>query len=160
MALIFDNFFDATVTGSSSSAAFQAAVTSVENFLTSQLTTFDSADVTLRINWRFATSDYNGNAFGSNTLANNVFLNNVVTNYADIRAALLARVDSNDSNPGDDAAFTGALPAGDPGVASPGGNTVRWLVSRGQAKLLGIGGVAADAGNAQTDPDTGVTLNS
>jgi hypothetical protein len=160
MALIFDNFFDATVTGNANSAAFQAAVTTVENFLSAQLTTFGAnSDVTLRINWRFATTDFNNNPFGSNTLANNVFLNNVVTNYNDIRAALLARVDSNDANPGDDAAFTGALPAADPAVADA-GNTVRWLVSRGQAKLLGLGGVAADAGNAQTDPDTGVTLNS
>ncbi len=160
MALIFDNFFDATVTSNASSAAFQAAVGAVENFLSSELTTFGAnSDVTLRINWRFATTDYNGNAFGPNTLANNVFLNNGTFSYTDIRNALLARVDSNDANPGDDAAFTGALPATDPGVAAA-GNTVRWILSRGQEKLLGLGGVAADAGNAQTDPDTGVTLNS
>jgi hypothetical protein len=74
MALIFDNFFDSTVTSSANSAAFQAAVNAVENFLTSQLTTFGAnSDVTLRINWRFATTDYKGNAFGPNTLANNVF---------------------------------------------------------------------------------------
>ena len=160
MALIFDNFFDSTVTGNANSAAFQAAVTAVENFLSSELTTFGAgSDVTLRINWRFATTDYNGNAFGSNTLANNVFLNNGTFSYTDIRNALLARVDSNDANPGDDAAFTGALPATDPGTAAA-GNTVRWILSRGQEKLLGLGGIAADAGNAQTDPDTGVTLNS
>ena len=160
MALIFDNYFDSTVTSNANSAAFQAAVNAVETFLSSQLTTFGAgSDVTLRINWRFATSDYNGNAFGSNTLANNVFLNNGTFSYTDIRNALLARVDSNDANPGDDAAFTGALPATDPGVAAA-GNTVRWILSRGQEKLLGLGGIAADAGNAQTDPDTGVTLNS
>src|SRR3954453_16182194 len=117
MALIFDNFFDATVTGNANSAAFQAAVATVENFLTAELTTFDATGVTLRINWRFAGTDYNGKTFGANTLANNVFLNNVVSNYDDIRAALLARVDSNDANPGNDAAFTGALPAADPAVA-------------------------------------------
>ena len=160
MALIFDNFFDLTVTSNANSAAFQAAVNAVETFLSSQLTTFGAgSDVTLRINWRFATTDYNGNAFAANTLANNVFLNNGTSSYTDIRNALLARVDSNDANPGDDAAFTGALPATDPAVAAA-GNTVRWILSRGQEKLLGLGGIAADAGNAQTDPDTGVTLNS
>jgi VCBS repeat-containing protein len=160
MALIFDNFFDATVTGNANSAAYQAAVLAVENFLSAQLTTFGAgSDVTLRINWRFATTDYNGNAFGPGTLANNVFLNTAVVNYSDIRNALLARVDSNDANPGDDAAFTGALPVADPGVATT-GNTVHWVVSRGEEKLLGLNGVAADAGNAQTDPDTGATLNS
>ena len=130
MALIFDNFFDSTVTSSANSAAFQAAVNAVENFLTSQLTTFGAnSDVTLRINWRFATTDYKGNAFGPNTLANNVFLDTDTFSYTDIRNALLARVDSNDANPGDDAAFTGALPATDPGVATA-GNTVLWTLSR------------------------------
>jgi VCBS repeat-containing protein len=160
MALIFDNFFDSTVTSNANSAAFQAAVNAVENFLTSQLTTFGAnSDVTLRINWRFATTDYNGKPFLATTLANNVFLNNGTASYTDIRNALLARVDSNDANPGDDTAFTGALPVTDPGIATT-GNTVRWILSRGQEKLLGLGGVAADAGNAQTDPDTGATLNS
>jgi hypothetical protein len=160
MALIFDNFYDVTVTSSANSAAFQAAVTAVESFLSAELTTFGAnSDVTLRINWRFDTKDYNGNAFAPNTLANNVFLNNAVVSYADIRNALLARVDSNDANPGDDAAFTGALPMSDPGVATT-GNTVHWILFRAQEKLLGIGGIARDAGNAQTDPDTGVTLNS
>src|SRR5262249_41861875 len=102
----------------------------------------------------------NGAAFKAGTLANNVFLNNGNTTYADIRNALLARVDSNDANPGDDAAFTGALPANDPAVASPNTNTIQRFVSRGQQKLLALNGVAGDAGNAQTDPDTGITLNS
>jgi hypothetical protein len=160
MALIFDNFFDATVTTNANSAAFQAAAVAVENFLSAQLTTIGAnSDVTLRINWRFATTDYQGNALPATALANNVFLNNGVATYAQIVAALNARVDSNDANPGDDAAFTGAFPAADPAVASPATNTTQWFVSRGQEKLLGLNGVARDAGNAQTDPDTGVTLN-
>jgi hypothetical protein len=160
MALLWENFYQTDVTNNPNSAAFQAAVTAVENFLSSQLTTFGpNSDVTLRINWRFDTTDYNGTAFQPGTLANNVFLNQGTTTYADIRNALLARVDSNDSNPGDDAAFTGALPVNDPAVATT-GNTVQWIVFRGQEKLLGLNNVARDAGNAQTDPDTGITLNS
>ena len=50
MTLKFDNNFDATVTSSSSSAAYQSAeVLGVENFLSSQLTTL-GGDVTLKIN--------------------------------------------------------------------------------------------------------------
>src|SRR5262249_21374623 len=66
----------------------------------------------------------------------------------------------NNANPGDDKAFTDALPAADPAVASPNTNTIQWFVTRGQEKLLGLNGVARDAGNANTDPDTGITLNS
>src|SRR6476620_5712626 len=111
MALLFENNFDSTVTSSSSSTAYQNAVTAVETFLSAQLTTFyPTADVTLKINWRFDTVDANGKAFGPNTLANNIFGSNLVeVSYSDIRNALLAHVDSNDSNPGDDAAFTAAL---------------------------------------------------
>ena len=86
------------------------------------------------------------------------FLDTDTFSYTDIRNALLARVDSNDANPGDDAAFTGALPATDPRGHSRKHRPLD--LSRGQEKLLGLGGVAADAGNAQTDPDTGITLNS
>jgi len=163
MALLFENNFDSTVTSSSSSTAYQNAVTAVETFLSAQLTTFDpTADVTLKINWRFDTVDANGKAFGPNTLANNIFGSNLVeVSYSDIRNALLAHVDSNDSNPGDDAAFTTALPVADPAVNSnPGTNTTHWWVTRGQEKLLGINGVAGDAGDAASDPDTSVTLNS
>src|SRR5262249_23162340 len=159
MALFFDNFFQSDVTSSKVSKAYQGTVTAVENFLSSQLTTFGAnSDVTMRINWRYDTTDYNGGPL-NDSLASNVFPNIYTASYTDIRNALLARVDSNDANPGDDAAFTGALPATDPGIATA-GNTVRWNLSRGQEKLLGLGGIAADAGNAQTDPDTGITLNS
>src|SRR4051812_35473763 len=100
MALIFDNNFDSTVTSSSSSQAYQDAVAAVENFLSAQLTTFGAGDVTLKINWRFDTVDANGNSFSPTTLANNIFGNNLVeVSYANIRNALLAHVDSNDSNP-------------------------------------------------------------
>src|SRR5262249_42174155 len=117
--------------------------------------------VTLKINWRFDTKDANGKAFGPNTLANNIFGNNLVeVSYTAIRNALLAHVDSNDSNPGDDAAFTNALPVADPAVANPSTNTTHWWVTRGQEKLLGLNGVAGDAGDAASDPDTSVTLNS
>ena len=161
MTLKFENNFDSTVTSSANSAAYQSAVLGVENFLTSELTTI-GGDVTLKIDWRYDTKDGNGNGFGPNTLANNIFGNNLAeVSYSDIRTALLAHVDSNDSDPGDDAAFTGALPATDPGFNSnPGTNTVHWWLSRGQEKLLGVGGVAGDAGNAASDPDTTVTLNS
>ena len=85
MTLKFENNFDSTVTSSSNSAAYQAAVLSVENFLTSQLTTV-GGDVTLKINWRYDTKDANGNPFGSNTLANNIFGNNLHEHsYADRR---------------------------------------------------------------------------
>jgi len=159
MTLKFENNFDSTVTSSSNSAAYQAAVLSVENFLTSQLTTV-GGDVTLKINWRYDTKDANGNPFGSNTLANNIFGNNLHEHsYADIRTALLSHVTSNDSNPGDDAAFTGALPASDPGFNSdPSNNTVHWWLSRGQEKVLGL--TSGDAGDAASDPDTSITLNS
>src|SRR5262245_49935922 len=160
MALIFDNFFQSDVTSSAVSQAYEDTVTAVESFLSSQLTTFGAnSDVTLRINWRYDTTDYNGNPFAATTLANNVFLNNGTTTYADIRNALIAPVDSNGANPGDDAAFTGALPVNDPAVATT-GNTIQWIVFRSQEKLLGLNGVARDAGNANTDPDTGITLNS
>jgi len=161
MALLFENNFDSTVTSSTSSTAYQNAVMAVETFLSDQLTTI-GGDVTLKINWRFDTVDANGNPFGPNTLANNIFGSNLVeVTYADIRNALLAHVDSNDSDPGDDAALTGALPVADPAVNSnPGTNTTHWWVTRGQEKLLGINGVAGDAGDAASDPDTSVTLNS
>jgi VCBS repeat-containing protein len=160
MALIFSNNFDTTVTTNASSQAYQDTVAAVENFLSAQLTTL-AGDVTLQINWRYDTQDANGKAFAPTTLANNIFGNTLVeVSYADLRNALLARVDSNDSNPGDDAAFTGALPVTDPAVANPGTDTVHWWVSRGQEKLLGLNGVAGDAGNAATDPDTSVTMNS
>src|SRR6478736_3919976 len=124
MSLIFENNFDSTVTSSSSSLAYQNAVVAVETFLSDQLTTI-GGDVTLMINWRFDTQDANGNPFGPNTLANNIFGNTLTeVSYTDIRNALLAHVDSNDSNPGDDAAFTGALPVADPAFNSnPGTNT-------------------------------------
>lgn len=159
MTLKFENNFDATVTSSSSSAAYQSAVFSVENFLSSQLTT-TGGDVTLKINWRYDTKDANGNPFSSNTLANNIFGNNLHEHsYTDIRNALLAHVTSNDSNPGDDAAFTSALPTSDPGFNSdPANNTVHWWLSRGQEKVLGL--TSGNAGDAASDPDTSVTLNS
>lgn len=161
MTLTFDNNFDSTVTTSANSTAYQNAVLAVENFLTSQLTTA-GGDVTLKIDWRYDTKDANGNGFSPNTLANNIFGNNLhEVSYSDLRNALLAHVDSNDSNPGDDAAFTAALPGTDPGFNSnPGTNTVHWWASRGQEKLLGLNGVAGDAGDAASDPDTTVTLNS
>ena len=139
MTLKFENNFNSTVTSSSNSAAYQSAVLGVENFLSSQLTTI-GGDVTLKINWRYDTKDANGNAFSPNTLANNIFGNNLhEVSYSDIRTALLSHVDSNNSDPGDDAAFTGALPATDPGFNSnPGTNTVHWWLSRGQEKLLGL----------------------
>jgi VCBS repeat-containing protein len=159
MTLKFDNNFDSTVTSSASSAAYMAAVASVENFLTSELTTV-GGDVTLKINWRFDTKDANGNAFSPTTLANNVFGNNLHEHtYAEIRTALLAHVTSNDSNPGDDAAFTGALPGSDPAFNSnPGTNSTHWWLSRGQEKVLGL--TSGTAGDAASDPDTSVTLNS
>lgn len=159
MTLSFENNFDSTVTSSSNSAAYQATVLAVENFLTSELTTV-GGDVTLKINWRYDTKDANGNPFSSNTLANNVFGNNLHEHsYSDIRTALLSHVTSNDSNPGDDAAFTAALPTSDPGFNSnPGTNTVHWWLSRGQEKVLGL--TSGTAGDAASDPDTSVTLNS
>ena len=161
MTLKFENNFDSTVTSSANSAAYQSAVLAVENFLSAQLTTL-GGDVTLKIDWRYDTKDANGNGFSPNTLANNIFGSNLhEVSYSDLRNALLGHVDSNDSNPGDDAAFTGALPVADPGFNSdPSNNTVHWWVSRGQEKLLGLHGVAGDAGDAASDPDTKVTLNS
>jgi VCBS repeat-containing protein len=161
MTLKFDNNFDSTVTSSSSSAAYQNAVQQVESFLTSELTTA-GGDVTLKINWRFDIKDANGNGFAPSTLANNVFGSTLhEVSYSDLRAALISHAANNDSDPGDDAAFTAALPTSDPGFNSnPGTNTVHWWVSRGQEKVLGLGGVAGDAGDAASDPDTSVTLNS
>ena len=161
MALKFENNFDSTVTSSTNSTAYQNSVLAVENFLSSELTT-SGGDVTLKIDWRYDTKDANGNAFSPNTLANNVFGNNLhAVSYTDLRNALISHVGGNDANPGDDAAFTGALPVADPGFNSnPGTNTVHWWVSRGQEKLLGLNGVAPDAGDAASDPDTTATLNS
>jgi VCBS repeat-containing protein len=154
MALIFENNFESGVT-----QAYKDTVGLVENFLSSQLTT-TGGDVTLKIDWRYDTKDANGNPFGPNTLANNIFGNNLHEHsYSDIRNALLAHVTSNDSNPGDDAAFTGALPTSDPAVNSdPANNTTHWWLTRGQEKVLGL--TSGDAGDAASDPDTKVTLNS
>jgi VCBS repeat-containing protein len=153
MGLSFENNFESGVT-----QAYKDTVTLVENFFTSQLTT--SENVVLKIDWRYDTVDGNGNPFPSNALANNIFGNNLHSHsYSDIVAALKTHAANNDSNPGDDTAFLNALPASDPGVNSdPGTNTVQWWLTRGQEKLLGL--VSGTDGNAASDPDTKVTLNS
>ena len=152
MALTFENNFESGVT-----QAYKDTVGLVENFLSSQLTT--SENVVLKIDWRYDTVDGNGNAFPSNALANNIFGSNLHSHsYADIRAALLTHGANNDSDPGDDAAFLAALPTSDPGVPFTSGSDVKWWLTRGQEKLLGLAG--GNDGDAASDPDTKVTLNS
>jgi VCBS repeat-containing protein len=152
MALNFENNFEAGV-----SDAYKTTVGLVEDFLKSQLTT--SEDVVLKIDWRYDTKDANGVAFPSNALANNIFGTNLNPHpYSDIYNALKSHGANNDSDPGDDTAFLAALPSSDPGVASPSGNSIQWWLTRGQEKLLGL--TDGHAGDAASDPDTKVTLNS
>src|SRR4051812_19926739 len=143
MAITFNNTYLAGIT--SQTTAFQTTFTnlvnSVEAFFIQQFTD----TVTLNVTFDWQALNTTPSPDGRFTLGSNNFSLTAVS-YTDLRNALLSRVSSNDSNPGDDAAATAAavLPGSDPAPLN-GTNPVRYLVTNGEEKLLGLNGVAHDA---------------
>ena len=151
MPITWNNTYTAAITGNATLFAnFQSVVNAVEAFYNQQFSNTVTINVTF--DWQALNVGYVSGPF---TLGSNNYATSTVS-YADIRNALLNHVSTNDSNPGDDAALTGALPATDPGVATA-GNTVQWNVSNVQEKLLGLNGVGP---NDNLGADATITLAS
>ena len=111
--------------------------------------------VTLNVSFDWQALNTTPSPDGRFTLGSNNFTLNSVS-YADLRNALLSHASSNDSNPGDDAAATAALPATDP-APTTGTNPVRYQVTNGEEKLLGLNGVGP---NDNLGADATITLAS
>jgi VCBS repeat-containing protein len=131
-------------------ANFQSVVNAVEAFYNQQFSNTVTINVTF--DWQALNVGYVSGPF---TLGSNNYATSTAS-YADIRNVLINHLSTNDANPGDDAAMTGALPVTDPGVATT-GNTVQWNVSNVQEKLLGLNGVGP---NDNLGADATITLAS
>jgi VCBS repeat-containing protein len=154
MSITFNNTYLAGITGQS--AAFQTTFTnlvnSVEGFFIQQLS--DTVTLNVTFDWQPLNVGYPGPPAGF-TLGSNNFARNDVS-YADLRNALINHVSTNNSNPEDDAAATAALPATDP-APTTGTNSVRYQVTNGEEKLLGLNGVGP---NDNLGADATITLAS
>src|SRR4051794_17249403 len=143
MAITFNNTYLAGITDQSTAfqTTFTNLVNSVEAFFIQQFTD----TVTLNVTFDWQALNTTPSPDGRFTLGSNNFSLTAVS-YADLRNALLSHASSNDSNPGDDAAATAAavLPGSDPAPLN-GTKPVRYLVTNGEEKLLGLNGVAHDA---------------
>lgn len=153
MAITFNNTYNAGITGIAGfQATFSSVVNAVEAFFNQQFSNTLTLNVTF--DWQPLNAGYPGPPAGF-TLGSNNYATHTVS-YAAILNALNTHQSTSDSNPGDDAALTGALPATDPAVATA-GNTVQWNVSNGQEKLLGLNGVGP---NDNLGADATITLAS
>ena len=152
MSITFNNTYLAGITGQS--AAFQTMFTNlvnaVEGFFNQEFS--DTLTLNVSFDWQALNAGYVSGPF---TLGSNNYTLNTVS-YADLRNALINHVSTNDSNPGDDAAAIAALPATDP-APTTGTNTVRYQVTNGEEKLLGLNGVGP---NDNLGADATITLAS
>ena len=154
MTITFNNTYLSGITGQSTAfqTTFSNLVTAVENFFNSEFS--DTLTLNVSFDWQPLNVGYVSGGFflGSNNF------NLTDVSYSDIRNALLNHVSSNDANPNDDAAATAAaiLPVTDPAVTT-GTNTVRYRVTNGQEKLLGLNGVGP---NDNLGADATITLAS
>src|SRR5215212_2654403 len=133
MAITFNNTYAAGITAQSTAfqTSFTNLVNAVEAFFIQQFS--DTVTLNVTFDWQPLNPGYVSGGF---TLGSNNFALNTVS-YDDLRTALIGRASTNDSDPGDDAAATALaiLPATDP-APTTGTNTVRYLVTNGQEKLL------------------------
>ena len=152
MSITFNNTYLAGITGQS--AAFQTMFTNlvnaVEGFFNQEFS--DTLTLNVSFDWQALNAGYVSGPF---TLGSNNYTLNTVS-YADLRNALINHVSTNDSNPGDDAAAIAALPATDP-APTTGTNPVRYQVTNGEEKLLGLNGVGP---NDNLGADATITLAS
>jgi VCBS repeat-containing protein len=156
MSITFNNSYLGGITGQSASflSTFTNLVNAVEGFFIQQFS--DTVTLNVTFDWQPLNASYPGPPAGFILGSNNFSLNSV--SYADLRNALINHVSTNDSNPGDDAAATAAavLPGTDP-APTTGTNTVRYLVTNGEEKLLGLNGVGP---NDNLGADATITLAS
>jgi VCBS repeat-containing protein len=141
MAITFNNTYASGLTGATLTSVTNLVI-AVEAFFNQQFS--DNVTLNVTFDWQPLNVGYvigSGKGF---TLGSNNYATNSVS-YTALRTALINDVSTNDSNPGDDAAATAAaiLPLTDPATAT-GTNTVRYDVTNGQEKLLGLNGVGAN----------------
>jgi VCBS repeat-containing protein len=152
MTITFNNTYLSGITSLSADfqTSFNNVVLAVESFFNQQFS--DNVTLNVSFDWQALNPGWVSGGF---FLGSNNFTQFPVS-YTDIINALSASQSTNDANPGDDAAAIAALPGSDPAPTTD-SNTVRYLVTQGEEKLLGLNGVGP---NDNLGADATITLAS